>query len=206
MVEAGDTSVLTTLFRHNTWARLKTNKPGIGTPGPYGQMGYVAKYGVLVSTRDGHLVARHEPNLIATTDVAKHPEFATLHDIGKNLVAIMLEGAGYQIENMGVDLPPDRFLQAARSGARVVGMSSLLTTSLPYQKDVVNYLSDMGIRDKYFVIVGGGPVTPEWAVECGVDGYARLATEAVEMCKRLVEGTQKPPLARPIIIGAQTTD
>lgn len=130
-----------------------------------------------------------------------------MHDIGKNLVGAVLAASGFEVYDLGINVAPMAFVRKAQEvGANIIGMSSLLTTSLPYQKDVVNYLSDMGIRDKYFVIVGGGPVTPEWAQECGVDGYARLATEAVDLCKRLVESTEKPPLGKPIIIGAQTED
>jgi trimethylamine corrinoid protein len=130
-----------------------------------------------------------------------------MHDIGKNLVGAVLAAAGFEVYDLGINVSPMAFVRKAQEvGANIIGMSSLLTTSLPYQKDVVRYLADMGIRDKYFVIVGGGPVTPEWAVECGVDGYARLSTEAVELCKQLVEGTGRPPLAKPIIIGAQTED
>jgi methylmalonyl-CoA mutase cobalamin-binding domain/chain len=130
-----------------------------------------------------------------------------MHDIGKNLVGAVLAASGFEVYDLGVNVSPMAFVRKAQEvRANIIGMSSLLTTSLPYQKDVVSYLNDMGIRDKYFVIVGGGPVTPEWAVESRVDGYARLATEAVDLCKQMVDGKQKPPLAKPIIIGAQTAD
>jgi methylmalonyl-CoA mutase cobalamin-binding domain/chain len=130
-----------------------------------------------------------------------------MHDIGKNLVGAVLAASGFEVYDLGVNVSPMAFVRKAQEvGANIIGMSSLLTTSLPYQKDVVNYLNDIGIRDKYFVIVGGGPVTPEWAVECRVDGYARLAPEAVELCEQLVDGKVSPPLAKPIVIGAQTAD
>jgi methylmalonyl-CoA mutase cobalamin-binding domain/chain len=128
-----------------------------------------------------------------------------MHDIGKNLVGATLAASGFEVYDLGTNVSPMAFVRKAQEvNANIIGMSSLLTTSLPYQMDVVNYLNDMGMRDKYFVIVGGGPVTPEWAVECGVDGYARLATEAVDLCKQLVDGAERPPLAKPVIIGAQS--
>jgi 5-methyltetrahydrofolate--homocysteine methyltransferase len=108
-----------------------------------------------------------------------------LHDIGKNLVAIMLEGAGYQIENMGVDLPPDRFLQAARSGARVVGMSSLLTTSMERMRDVIGLFEKEGIRKDVTLMVGGAPVSEVFAKEIKADYYAKDAAEAVHILNRL---------------------
>lgn len=130
-----------------------------------------------------------------------------MHDIGKNLVGAVLTASGFEIYDLGVNVSPMEFVRKAQEvGANIIGMSSLLTTSLPYQKDVVDYLNDMGLRDEYFVIVGGGPVTPEWAVESRVDGYARLAPEAVDLCERLVDRGVKPPLAEPIVIGAQSAD
>jgi len=128
-----------------------------------------------------------------------------MHDIGKNLVGAVLAASGFEVYDLGIDVSPMAFVRKAQEvGANIIGMSSLLTTSLPYQKDVVDYLNDVGIRDKYFVIVGGGPVTPEWAAECRVDGYARLATEAVKLCQQLLGDGVEPPLAKPIIIGAQS--
>ena len=104
-----------------------------------------------------------------------------LHDIGKILVAIMLEGVGYEIENLGVDLPPERFLEAARNGARVIGMSSLLTTSMNEMKTVIELFESSGHRDKVTMIVGGAPITTEFAASIGADHYANDAAEAVEV-------------------------
>ncbi len=130
-----------------------------------------------------------------------------VHDIGKNLVGAILASSGFEVYDLGVDVPPLNFVKKAEEvKATIIGVSSLLTTSLPYQKDLVDYLNDMGLRHQYYVIVGGGPVTPEWAREIKADGYARLATEAVEMCRQLVASGKKPPLDCPIIIGAQTKD
>jgi methylmalonyl-CoA mutase cobalamin-binding domain/chain len=130
-----------------------------------------------------------------------------IHDIGKNLVGAVLASSGFEIYDLGVNVSPLDFVKKAQEvKAAIIAMSSLLTTSLPYQKDVVAYLNDMGLRNQYYVIVGGGPVTPEWAVELKADGYARLATEATEMCRQLMTSNKKPPLDSPIIIGAQTKD
>lgn len=130
-----------------------------------------------------------------------------MHDIGKNLVGAMLTSSGFEVYDLGVDVPPLDFVKKAEEvKATIIGMSSLLSTSLPYQKDLVDYLNNMGVRHQYYVIVGGGPVTPEWAEEVKADGYARLATETVEMCRQLISSGKKPPLDCPIIIGAQTKD
>ncbi|MCX5839627.1 MAG: corrinoid protein [Deltaproteobacteria bacterium] len=130
-----------------------------------------------------------------------------VHDIGKNLVGAVLAASGFEVYDLGVDVPPLNFVKKAEEvKATIIGLSSLLTTSLPYQKDLVNYLNDMGLRQKYYVVVGGGPVTPEWAGKIKTDGYARLATEAVDLCRQLVACGKKPPLDSPIIIGSQTND
>lgn len=122
-----------------------------------------------------------------------------VHDIGKNLVCTVLTASGFKVVDLGIDVKAKEFVEKAKEfNADFIGMSSLLTNSLPYQKDVVEYLKDMGIRDKYYVIVGGGPVTPEFAEEIGADGYARLATEAVELCRKLATKTIPPATATQI--------
>lgn len=109
-----------------------------------------------------------------------------VHDIGKNLVCTVLTASGFNVIDLGIDVKAKEFVQKAKEfNADFIAMSSLLTNSLPYQKDVIEYLKDTGIREKYYVIVGGGPVTPDFAEEIGADGYARLATEAVELCRKL---------------------
>lgn len=130
-----------------------------------------------------------------------------LHDIGKNLVGAVLAASGFEVFDLGVDVPALDFVKKAEEvGANIIGMSSLLTTSLPYQKDVIEYLNDMGLREKYYVIVGGGPLTPEFTRKIKADGYARLATEAVELCNQLVDSPVKAPLPEPIIIGDLNKD
>jgi 5-methyltetrahydrofolate--homocysteine methyltransferase len=111
-----------------------------------------------------------------------------LHDIGKNLVAMMLEGAGYQIIDLGIDVPPERFVQAIKENRPdVVGMSALLTTTMPQMKVTIDVIEKEGLRDKVKIIVGGAPVTEEFAKEIGADGYAEDAYSAVELVNRLLK-------------------
>lgn len=112
-----------------------------------------------------------------------------LHDIGLNLVATQLAVGGFNVINLGTDVSVARFIdEAAKNGASVIGVSSLLTTSAYYQEELVKALNNKGLRDQYKVIVGGGPITPEWAEKIGADGYSRTAVQAVELCRTLVNG------------------
>jgi 5-methyltetrahydrofolate--homocysteine methyltransferase len=112
-----------------------------------------------------------------------------LHDIGKNLVAMMLEGAAFEIVDLGSDVSPDKFVEAVRStGADIVAMSALLTTTMPNMKTTIEALETAGLRDKVKVIVGGAPLTPEYAKQIGADGYAADASRAVALAKSLIEG------------------
>ena len=109
-----------------------------------------------------------------------------LHDIGKNLVATMLRGAGFDVDDLGVDVTPSQFVQAARAGAHVIGVSSLLTTTMISMRAVVGALEDAGLRGRVKVMVGGAPVTKSWAEEIGADGFSEDAMGAVGLAKRLV--------------------
>jgi 5-methyltetrahydrofolate--homocysteine methyltransferase len=110
-----------------------------------------------------------------------------LHDIGKNLVAMMLEGAGFQIIDLGVDVPPEKFVEVAKNeNVDIVAMSALLTTTMLAMKDTINALKEAGIRDKVKVMIGGAPVTQRYADEIGADGYAPDAATAVEKAKELL--------------------
>lgn len=110
-----------------------------------------------------------------------------LHDIGKNIVCYMLQGAGYDVVDIGIDAPADKFISAAReSGARVIGLSSLLTTTMVYMKDVMDALREAGLGDKVKVMVGGAPVTQAFADDIGAHGYAPDAASAVDVVKRLL--------------------
>lgn len=110
-----------------------------------------------------------------------------LHDIGKNLVAMMLEGAGFEIMDLGVDVKPDQFVDAVKGGADVVAMSALLTTTMPAMKETVEALKNAGARAKTFVMIGGAPVTQNYCDEIGADGYAPDAASAVDTAKQLLK-------------------
>ena len=109
-----------------------------------------------------------------------------LHDIGKNLVAMMLEGSGFEVVDLGTDVPPERFIDAIRAGADVVAMSALLTTTMTSMKDVVDAIGTAGLRDKVRIIVGGAPITARYAAEIGADGYAPDAPKAVRKVRELL--------------------
>jgi len=110
-----------------------------------------------------------------------------LHDIGKNLVAIMVEGAGFEIVDLGVDVSPEKFVNAAKeSNADVIGVSALLTTTMPSMKGTVEAVKEAGLNGKVKVIIGGAPVTQKYADEIGADGYARDAASAATLVKTLL--------------------
>ncbi len=110
-----------------------------------------------------------------------------LHDIGKNLVGIMLNGAGFEVIDLGKDVPPEKFVEAAHeSGADVIGMSALLTTTMPAMREVVALLRERGLDASVKTLVGGAPVTEAYAKEIGADGYGFDAANAVECVKALV--------------------
>ena len=109
-----------------------------------------------------------------------------LHDIGKSLVAMMLEGAGFEIMDLGVDVSPEQFVEAIQNGAQVVAMSALLTTTMPNMKATIEAINAAGLREKAVVLVGGAPVTAAYAQEIGADGYAPDASSAVRKTKELM--------------------
>lgn len=109
------------------------------------------------------------------------------HDMGKNLVAIMLKGAGLEIHDLGKDVSPERFVEKAEEvGANIIGMSALLTTTMPIMKTVIDLAKDRGIRDKVRIIVGGAPLSPEYAREIGADAYCYDGVSAVDCVKSYV--------------------
>jgi len=111
-----------------------------------------------------------------------------VHNIGKDIVAMLLRTAGFQVYDLGVDVEVSRFIEKAQEvKAEIIGLSSLLTSTMPIQKDLIDILKEKGIRDQYLVIVGGGPVTQKWADEIGADGYAITAEEAVRLAGDLMQ-------------------
>jgi 5-methyltetrahydrofolate--homocysteine methyltransferase len=130
--------------------------------------------------------------LLAASGVQAGPQIAfgtvkgDLHDIGKNLVIMMLEGAGFQITDLGVDVHPDKFVQAVKDGAELIGMSAMLTTTMPNMKVTIDVLKEAGVRDNVKVMIGGAPLTQAYAEQIGADGFARDASSAVRKAKELL--------------------
>jgi len=111
-----------------------------------------------------------------------------LHDIGKNLVAMMLEGAGFEIIDLGTDVPPEKFVEAVRDqGAQILALSALLTTTMPSMKNTIDALNAAGLRGQVKVMVGGAPVTQTYADQIGADGFSSDASRAVATAKGLVK-------------------
>jgi len=108
-----------------------------------------------------------------------------LHDIGKNLVGMMLESVGYKVVNLGIDLDPQVFVEQARAGVDCIGMSALLTTTMPQMKIIIDSLEEAGLRSKVKVFVGGAPVTQEFAKEIGADFYSIDAAHVIEQMNGL---------------------
>ena len=110
-----------------------------------------------------------------------------LHDIGKNLVAAMLEGGGFEVVDLGVNVTPETFIAAVKSkSANIVAMSALLTTTMPSMKSTIDAIKDAGLRDKVKVLIGGAPITQKYADEIGADGYSDSAVTAVALAKKAV--------------------
>jgi corrinoid protein of di/trimethylamine methyltransferase len=110
-----------------------------------------------------------------------------LHDIGKNLVASMLEGAGFEVNDLGTDVPPANFVAAAQSkNANLVALSALLTTTMPAMKTTIEEFQKEGCREKFKIMIGGAPVTQQYAEQIGADGYSDNANSAVTLARRLI--------------------
>jgi 5-methyltetrahydrofolate--homocysteine methyltransferase len=111
-----------------------------------------------------------------------------LHDIGKNLVAIMLEGAGFRVVDVGVDVPPQRFTEAvAEHGADILGLSALLTTTMIEMETVIRAVGEAGLRQKVKILVGGAPITQQFADRIGADGWGESAATAVRLARRVLD-------------------
>jgi 5-methyltetrahydrofolate--homocysteine methyltransferase len=131
------------------------------------------------------MLARTDSKL--RTKVALGTVHGDLHDIGKNLVGMLMLGGGFEVVDLGRDVPVERFVQAVKEqGVQIIGMSALLTTTMPAMAKTVQALTQGGLRDRVKVMVGGAPVSQGYADEIGADGYAPDAPSAVELAKRLV--------------------
>jgi len=109
-----------------------------------------------------------------------------LHDIGKNLVAMMMEGAGFEIVDLGTDVVPEDFVEAAKDDANIIGLSALLTTTMQSMESAIQAIEAVGLRDQVKIIIGGAPVTAEYAENIGADGYAPDASQAANLAKSLL--------------------
>lgn len=137
-----------------------------------------------------------EPELaknVSSGSVAEKPKvvIATVkgdvHAVGKDMVATMLTVAGFDVKNLGADVDSEAIINAAEdNGAKIIALSALMSTTIPYQKQVIEFLEAKGLRGKYKVIVGGGSVTPQWAEQIGSDGYSKDAIEAVGLAKKVL--------------------
>jgi len=120
-----------------------------------------------------------------------------IHDIGKNLVGMMLEGAGFEVIDLGINNPVDKYLAALEQHRPdILGMSALLTTTMPYMKVVIDTLKEKGLRDEYIVLVGGAPLNETFAKAVGADAYCRDAAMAVETAKKLIAERRQAPSLR----------
>ncbi len=109
-----------------------------------------------------------------------------LHDIGKNLVVTMFEGAGFEVIDLGVDVPPEKFVEACRERrVHLVGLSALLTTTMPMMEETTKTLKNAGLENPPFILIGGAPITPEFATKIGAHGYGRDASSGAELAREL---------------------
>ncbi len=148
---------------------------------------------VLIAARAMHAAMDVLKPLLAASDVEPSGTVVIgtvkgdLHDIGKNLVAMMLEGAGFEVIDMGVDVSPEKFLAAVKERKPdIIGLSALLTTTMPSMKTTIEALKEAGMRDQVKVMIGGAPVTQRYADEIGADGYAPDAASAVDTARKLI--------------------
>lgn len=126
-----------------------------------------------------------------------------VHDIGKNICSALLAVNGFEVHDLGIDVAVKDFVEAAKKyDADIVIVSTLLTTSLPYLSDTLQYITDTNSRDKYYYAVGGGPVTPEFAQKIGADGWSRTAFDCVQMCKKLIAEC-KPGQGETVIVDTE---
>jgi len=147
---------------------------------------------VLIAARAMHAGMDELKPLLAESGIKPKGVFAIgtvkgdLHDIGKNLVMMMMEGAGYKVMDLGVDVTAEKFVEAINEGAQIIGMSALLTTTMPSMKATIDAIQAAGVRDKVKIMVGGAPLTQTFADEIGADGYSPDAASAVDTADSLI--------------------
>jgi methylmalonyl-CoA mutase cobalamin-binding domain/chain len=147
---------------------------------------------LVVAARAMKAAMKHIDPLLKTSDrpAAARVVLGTvqgdLHDVGKNLVGSLLTGGGFEVIDLGVNVPPDKFIQAVRdTGAGIVGLSALLTTTMPAMRSTIHAFEEAGLRDRVCIIIGGAPVTQSYADGIGADGYGATASSAVALARRL---------------------
>jgi corrinoid protein of di/trimethylamine methyltransferase len=169
--------------------------PGMNTVGDKFQCGeYFLPHLIIAATGVQQAMKLLEPSLAARQQVATSAGTMVIgsvagdiHEIGKSLVGTMMSASGFQVHDLGVDVPTERFISKVQeTGANLLGLSALLTTTMTMQRDVIEALQEAGIREQVKVIVGGAPVSQAWADTIGADGYAEDAVGAIELAKRLV--------------------
>jgi len=146
-----------------------------------------------------HAMAILEPRMAAQGQAAERAGRVVIgtvkgdvHSLGKNIVALMLRAGAFEVVDLGVDVPASTFVtEARRVKADIIGASALMTTTMPQQKAIVDYLEEQNLRGEFKVIIGGGCTTEKWAAEIGADGYAETAAEGVAVALRLVENLKK---------------
>jgi len=148
---------------------------------------------VLIAARAMHAGMNIIKPLLAASGVQPRGTIAIgtvkgdLHDIGKNLVAMMMEGGGFEVLDLEVDVAPEKFVAAVKdSGAQIIALSALLTTTMPSMKDTIEALKEAGVRDQVKVMIGGAPVTQNYSDEVGADGYSPDAASAVDKANELL--------------------
>jgi 5-methyltetrahydrofolate--homocysteine methyltransferase len=173
---------------------------GMDTIGSRFKAGEIFIPEVLISAKAMHAgMAVLEPHLVKhgikpVGKVAIGTVKGDLHDIGKNIVGMMLKGACFEVADLGIDVAPERFVEEARRGSvNIIAMSSLLTTSMGAMKETVNSLKETSLRDKVKIMVGGAPVTQEFADSIGADGYAKNAAQAVDVAKGFLRYSKVNP-------------
>ncbi|MCY4649788.1 MAG: corrinoid protein [bacterium] len=165
---------------------------GMGIVGIKFREGYVFVPEVLISARAMKAGMAHIEPILAASGVEPIGTVimgtvqGDLHDIGKNLCIMLLRGGGFSVIDLGVNTPPAQFIEAVREhGAHIIGMSALLTTTMPNMAKTVEAFKDVGLREAVRFMVGGAPVTPEFGKDVGADGYGKDALACVELAKKL---------------------